>query len=274
MKLNRIFGALSIAGVLLAACGAAPAAPAAQNGAAAAASGLPDLQGREVVIAVENAYNPFNFIDEKTGEAQGIDYDFFNEACKRMNCKTKFVTTSWDAIVAVMGGTGKAEWDVAADGITITPERAKNVDFSDPYVTVAQRLVVRKGESRFKTAEEFKANAELKFGAQPGTTNYEIMEKLVGKDRIVAYEQFGLIIEALKNNDIDASVMDDVAGSGYVQANADSIELLAEKLTGEDLGFCYPKGSDLREPFNAALKAMKADGTWDKILAKWLPGAK
>ena len=270
MKLNRIFGALAIAGVLLSACAPA-AAPAAQG---AAAAGLPDLKGREVVIAVENAYNPFNFIDEKSGQAQGIDYDFFNEACKRMNCKTKFVTTSWDAIVAVMGGTGKAEWDVAADGITITPERAKSVAFSDPYVNVAQRLIVRKGENRFKTAAEFKANAELKFGAQPGTTNYDIMEKLVGKDRIVTYDQFGLIIEALKNKDIDASVMDDVAGSGYVQANADTIELLAEKLTGEDLGFCYPKGSDLREPFNAALKAMKADGAWEKILAKWLPGVK
>jgi polar amino acid transport system substrate-binding protein len=272
MKSARIFGVLAAAGMLLAAC-AQPAAPAAQP-AAPAANLVADLKGREIVIAVENAYNPFNFIDEKTGKAQGIDYDFFEEACKRLNCKTKFVTTSWDAIVAVMGGTGKAEWDVAADGITITPERAKNVDFSDPYVNVGQRLVAREGEARFKTAAEFAANKDLKFGAQPGTTNWDIMEKLVGKERIVSYDQFGLIIEALKNGDIDASVMDDVAGMGYVGANKDKVMLLPEKIVGEDLGFCFPKGSDLREPINKALASMKADGTWDKIVAKWLPSAK
>lgn len=266
MKSIRTFGLLAAASLMLAACG--------QTGAAPGASSAGDLGGKEIVIAVENAYNPFNFIDEKTGKGQGIDYDFFEEACKRLNCKAKFVTTSWDAIVAVMGGTGKAEWDVAADGITITPERAKNVDFSDPYVNVGQRLIVRDGETRFKTSAEFVANKELKFGAQPGTTNWDIMEKLVGKERIVSYDQFGLIIEALKNGDIDASVMDDVAGMGYVGANADKVILLPEKLVGEDLGFVFPKGSTLREPINKVLADMKKDGTWDKIVAKWLPSAK
>ena len=100
------------------------------------------------------------------------------------------------------------------------------------------------------------------------------MEKLVGKDRIVSYDQFGLIIEALKNGDIDASVMDDVAGMGYVGANKDKVILLSEKIVGEDLGFVFPKGSTLREPINKVLADMKKDGAWDKIVAKWLPSAK
>ena len=254
--------------LFLASC-AAPA-PAAEP----AAAKPNDLGGREVVIALENAYPPFNFMDEKTGEGVGLDYDMINDACKRLNCKTKFVTTSWDAIVAVMESKGKAEWDMAADGITITPERAKNVDFSDPVINVAQRLLVRKGETRFKTGDEFKANAELIFGAQPGTTNYVIMEKLVGKDRIQAYDQFGLIVQALMNNDIDATVMDDVASSGNMQANPDKLETLAEVLAGEDLGFVFPQGSDLRAAFNKALADQRADGTFDKIKEKWIPGSK
>jgi len=254
--------------LFLASC-AAPA-PAAEP----AAAKPNDLGGREIVIAVENAYPPFNYKDEKTGENIGMDYDIVNDVCKRVNCKTKFVTTSWDAIVAVMESKGKAEWDMAADGITITPERAKNVDFSDPVINVAQRLLVRKGETRFKTGDEFKANAELIFGAQPGTTNYVIMEKLVGKDRIQAYDQFGLIVQALMNNDIDATVMDDVASSGNMQANPDKLETLAEVLAGEDLGFVFPQGSDLRAAFNKALADQRADGTFDKIKEKWIPGSK
>ena len=203
-----------------------------------------------------------------------MDYDMLNDVCKRLNCKTKFVTTSWDAIVAVMESKGKAEWDMAADGITITPERAKNVDFSTPVINVAQRLLVRKGESRFKNAEEFKANKDLLFGAQPGTTNYTIMEKIVGKDRIKAYDQFGLIVQALMNKDIDATVMDDVASLGNMQANPDKLETFPESLAGEDLGFVFPQGSDLRNIFNKALADQKTDGTFDKMKAKWFPGIK
>jgi polar amino acid transport system substrate-binding protein len=277
MNKSKLFACVAAASVLLAACGGA-ATPAANSGAGGdapkASATLPDLKGREIVIAVENAYPPFNSKDEKTGEGVGIDYDFFNEACKRMNCKVKFVTTSWDAIVAVMGGSGKAEWDVAADGITITDERKKNVDFSDPYVKVSMRLMVRKGEDRFKDSGAFKGNTALKFGAQQGTTNYDLMEKLVGKDRIVVYDQFGLIVEALKNKDIDATVMDDVASAGYLSTNNDAIEILPEELVGEELGLVYSKGSDLREPFNKALAEMKSDGTWVKIVQKYIPSYK
>jgi polar amino acid transport system substrate-binding protein len=264
MNTKRLLGLAAATAITLSACQAAPTAkPADKAG---------DLGGKEIVIAVENAYPPFNYIDEKSGKPVGIDYDFFEEACKRVNCKPKFVTTSWDAIVAVMSGKGKAEWDLAADGVTITAERAQHVDFGDVFINVAQRMMVRKDESRFKNSEEFKANKDLKFGAQPGTTNWEIMEKLVGKERIVSYDQFGLIVEALKNKDIDATVMDDVASSGNISANPDKLKILDEKLVGEDLGYVFPKGSALRETINKVQAEMKKDGTYAKIVGKWLPG--
>ena len=69
---------------------------------------------------------PFNFIDTETGEAIGYDYDIFAEICQRINCQPDFVETSWDAMVAVMGGEGSFDtFDVGADGITITEERAQ-----------------------------------------------------------------------------------------------------------------------------------------------------
>jgi polar amino acid transport system substrate-binding protein len=76
------------------------------------------------------------------------------------------------------------------------------------------------------------------------------------------------------NKDIDATVMDDVASLGNMQANPDKLMTLPESLAGEDLGFVFPKGSELRDPFNKVLAEMKADGTLDKMKEKWFPGIK
>jgi polar amino acid transport system substrate-binding protein len=269
MKSMRFLSALLAATLLLAAC-ATPAAPTtAPEPTSPPSSGLPDLGGREVRIAVENAYNPFNFIDEATGQPVGYDYDLFNEACKRLNCKPTFVQTSWDAVLAVMGGTAQPEFDIAADGITITEERAQHVDFSDPYIQLRQMLLVRADESRFTNADELKALTDMKIGAQPGTTNYDLAAELFGEDRIVSFDQYGIIVQALINGDIDATMMDDVAGQGYIGANPDKLKLVGEPLTDERLGFAFPKGSDLLEPVNLVLAAMTADGTLDTIYAKW-----
>jgi len=274
-KLYTLASIVLLASLILAACGGTPATEEpmgetpTEAPAPAEASGLPDLGGREILIAVENAYNPFNFIDETTGEAVGYDYDLFNDACKRLNCTPTFVQTSWDTIVAVMGGTGQAEFDIAADGITITAERAQHVDFSTPYIKLAQQLLVQAGEDRFSNVDELKAIDGFKVGAQPGTTNYDLAAELFGEDHIVAFDQYGLIVQALINGDIDATVMDNVAGEGYIGANPEKLKLVGEELTSEELGFVFPQGSDLLDPINQALAAMDADGTLDAIYAKW-----
>src|SRR5262245_27922083 len=78
---------------------------------------LPDLGGRTITVAVENAYVPFNYLDEASGELIGWDYDTLAEICTRLNCVPEFIETSWDGmILAVSNG----EYDMAADGITIT----------------------------------------------------------------------------------------------------------------------------------------------------------
>lgn len=258
-------------GLLLAACGQAadeePEAPVEQ---AVGESGLPDLGGREVRIAVENAYNPFNYIDAETGEAIGYDYDIFREICSRLNCEPVFVETSWDAMLAVMGGEGNFDtFDIGADGITITEERAQNVDFSDPYIQLSQVMLVRQDEDRFDSAEGLAADTNLLVGSQPGTTNYDTAAEIVGEDRIVAYDQFGVAVQALINGDVDAVIMDNVAGIGYMGANPGEVKIVGEPLTSEELGFIFPQDSELTDAVNAALAQMDADGTLDELFQKW-----
>jgi hypothetical protein len=95
---------------------------------------------------------------------------------------------------------------------------------------------------------------------------------MVGEARVVAFDTFGDAVQALINGDVNGVVIDDTAGVGYVGVNADKIKLLPEKLVGQELGFVFPKGSDLVEPFNAAIAAMKADGTLEALAKKWFGG--
>ena len=116
----------------------APAEEPAAEEAPAEATGLPDLGGREVTIAVENAYLPFNYIDPDTGEPAGWDYEVWNEICRLLNCTPVYIESSWEGMIqAVADG----QFDAAADGITITEDRAEIVDFSDGYINIEQRLL-------------------------------------------------------------------------------------------------------------------------------------
>jgi len=227
---------------------------------------LPDLGGREIVIAIENAYLPFNFIPKEGGDGQGWDYDTIAELCKRLNCKPVYQQIAWDNMIA---GVAAGQFDMAADGITITDDRAKVVDFSDGYISVDQRILV-KSDSPLTKIDEFKdTTGKVKLGSQKGTTNYDEAVKLVGEANVIGFDTFDLAVQAAISGDVDGTVIDDTAGVGYVGANGDKIKLLDGSLVGQQLGFVFPKGSELVAPFNAALAAVKADGALATINAKW-----
>ncbi len=234
--------------------------------AAAAQDALPDLGGREITVAVENAYLPFNFRDPVTGEGRGWDYEAINEICARLNCVPVYVETSWDGMIAAVS---QGQFDMAADGITITEERAQIVDFSDGYIRTAQVILARTGEDRFTDGESLAADSALVIGSQIGTTNYDTAVDLVGQDRVQAFETFGVAVQALLAGDVDAVLMDDNAGSGYLGANPDALIIVGGELTSEELGFIFPLGSDLVAPVNAALTSMREDGTLDALYTRW-----
>jgi polar amino acid transport system substrate-binding protein len=229
-----------------------------------------DLGGREVTIAVENAYLPFNYIDAETNEPAGWDYDALNDMAERLNFVPVYETFAWEPMIqAVADG----QFDMAADGITINDERAEIVDFSDGYINIEQRMLVRVGEDRFAEADELAEDDALTIGSQTGTTNYDTAVELVGEDRVVGFEQFGFAVQALINGDVDAVIMDETAGQGYVGENADDVELIGDSLSSDELGFIFEKGSDLVCPFNQAIAAMKEDGTMEALGEQYFSGA-
>jgi polar amino acid transport system substrate-binding protein len=270
MKTVRLFTLLMAVLLVAAACQPA-AAPAPTATTAPAAGALPDLGGREVSVAVENSYIPFNYVRLDNDKAEGWDYDALAEICKRLNCKPAFREIGWDNMIAAVS---EGQFDMAADGITITDDRAQVVDFSNGYMAVDQRVMVRADETRFTNIDDIKADTTTKLGAQKGNTNYTLSEELVGPDRTIAFDAFGDAVQALITGDVDAVIIDDTAGQGYVGVNADKVKLLDGALTGQQLGFIFKKGSNLVEPFNQALEAMRADGTLDALRTKWFPEGK
>ena len=227
---------------------------------------LPDLGGREITIAVENAYLPYNFVSLETGEPGGWDYDFIDEACARLNCVPVWMEFGWDTMIAAVGDD---QFDMATDGITITEDRAKQVDFSDGYANIDQRLLVRTDEDRFESIEELAADPELLLSQQIGTTNEAVALKYVPEDRIIGFGEYGLAIQAVISGDSDGAVIDETAGLGYLGANPDDLKFVGPSLSSDALGFIFPLGSDLVEPFNQVIAAFKADGTLDQINIKW-----
>ena len=230
---------------------------------------LPDLGGAEVTVGVENAYLPFNYILPGETEGQGWDYDAWTAICELLNCAPVFVEAAWPAVIDQVA---QGELDTAADGISITDERKEIVDFSDPYMVVQQKFIVGLDDTRFADADALIASDAI-IGTQVGTTNYELAISLVDESRVQAFDQFGLAIQALISGDVDAVIIDDAAGLGYVGENSDLIVTLDGALQSDPLGFIYPLGSDLVGPVNEALAVMKEDGTLEELGRKYFTDA-
>lgn len=237
----------------------------------AAAQGLPDLGGREVVIVTENAYFPLQFVDQASGKPAGWEYDAMEEMAKRLNFKISYQNVSWDAMIQAVSDK---QYDMGMTGITIKDDRKEKVDFSDPYMKSEIFMLVKGDETRFTDAASFKADENLFVGAQAGTSPfyvavYNVLDGNEQNPRIKLMETFAATVAALSAGDVDLVLTDSAAGKAISEASGGKLKMIGEPLQAEEFGFIFPKGSDLVAPINAGIAALKADGTLDKITQKW-----
>lgn len=263
MRKWHLIGVVVMAGMLLAACGGA-ATPAATE-APSSGGGMPDLGGKSITVAVENAYPPFNNIDPATNKGVGWDYEVVPEICKRINCTVEFKQAAWDGIFPAMQA---GEYDMLADGVTVTDERKQMVDFSEPYVTIGQVLLIRSDET-IDDLEAFKSNPDTLVGTQIGTTNEIVAKNNFPESQVKSFEDFPGAVAALLSGDVDAVVIDTVSAVGFINDNPGKLQVGPTLTSDEQLAFVFPPGSDLTAAVNAALDSMKADGTLKQLNDKW-----
>jgi len=275
-KILPLVTTLTIVVAMVAACGPPATEAPAPTEAPALATEAPapteapaaehNLGGREVHIGVENAYPPFNYIDEATSEPMGWDYDACRAICEIINCTPVFVEAAWEGIFEA---TAAGEYDMVADGVTITEERDEIVDFSIPYMIIRQVILVRADEADIVDEASLVASG-APVGTQIGTTNEAVAIELVGEDLVQSFDSFDMPVQALIAGDVDAVVIDEEAANGFVEQNPGAIMIVGDPLTGEEqLGFVFPPGSDLAEPINYALQVLEENGTLDELYQKW-----
>ncbi len=235
----------------------------------AAAIALPawaqvDLGGRVIKVGSDTTYPPHEFI--KDGKVVGFDVDVIDEICKRINCKPQWITTAWDGI---FGALANGQFDIVMSGVTITEERDKIVDFSEPYIIVEQGILMRV-EDQGKTIDDFK-NGSLRLASQTGTTNATLGEKLVGRDNLQLFDAFNTAVVALQNGDVDGVIIDSTSAAAYEQEFAGELTVAIKGLSSDPLGIVFQEGSPLQDAFNEGLRQIKADGTLDRLILKWWP---
>jgi octopine/nopaline transport system substrate-binding protein len=247
---------------------------------------------KTVVIGMEGAYEPYNLTDPK-GKIVGFEPDVVTDLCARIKVECKIIAQDWDGMIP---GLNAGKFDVIMDGMSITDERKKQIDFSAPYAAVPAAFATAKASPLAKLPDSGKiinfnkdkaaGDGALKMlaaafkgktiGVQVSTTHATFMGNHF-KD-VADIKEYKTTDERdldLKSGRIDAELDDETAiASMLAKPDAKDFTTFGPQLTGGDFGVGVGMGlrkadSDLTAKFDGAIKAAFADGTIQKLSLKW-----
>lgn len=231
---------------------------------AAGVSHAADLGGKLLKVGSDTTSPPMESIDPASGQIVGFDVDVVNAICAKINCQAEFVTTGWDGIFAALD---QGSFDLVASGVSITDERKKAMDFSDPYIVNSQAVLMRVADQGI-SLDDFKSQGK-KLSAQANTTDAQVAEGIVGKENVAAYDSFSASVIALKNKDVDGVVINGANAAAYEREFAGELVVAIKDLQSDPLGLVFRKDDANIAAFNEGLKAIKDDGTLDQLIGKY-----
>jgi polar amino acid transport system substrate-binding protein len=226
-------------------------------------SGVKVIKDGQLTVCTSLPYEPFEF--KKGNEVVGFDMDLMKKVAEANGLKMAVTVTGFEGIQsgqALNSGT----CDIAAAGMTITPERQKAIDFSDPYFDATQALLTKD-----KSLNSLEALAGKSLAVMSGTTG-----ELYAKDKapktveLKSFEDLGLQTTALTTGQVDAVIQDNGPLLDFAKKNPDTF-VTAEFQTGEQYGFAVQKGKnpELLASINKVLKDSKADGSYNATYKTW-----
>jgi polar amino acid transport system substrate-binding protein len=233
-------------------------------------SGVKLIRQGKLVTCTHLPYAPFQSKDS-SGKVVGFDVDLIDLVARKLKVTQEIVDTPFEGIKSGQDlNAGKC--DVAAAGMTITEDRKKVLDFSDPYFDATQALLVATGKGYRSLAD---LNG-MKVGVQSGTTGEDYVKKQAKEKNltveIVSYRDLAAEQQALATGQIQAAVNDLPVWSEYIKENPGRFVVSAEFNTGEQYGFAVRKGAnpELLKAVNDSIAAARKDGTYDRIYEKWI----
>ncbi|HQI00410.1 MAG TPA: basic amino acid ABC transporter substrate-binding protein [Deltaproteobacteria bacterium] len=220
---------------------------------------------RTITVATDATWPPMEMVDANKNIV-GFDIDYMNAIAKEAGFNVVFKNTAWDGIFA---GLPAGKYDAVISSVTITDERKKELDFSDPYTSVGQILVTPKN-LKVKGLADMKGK---KVGAQIGTTGAFEIKKVSGVE-LKTYDEVGLAFADMAAGRIEGVVCDNPTAINFALYNKDykaKFKVVGKPFTQENYGIAVKKGNkELVDLFNKGIKAVKAKGLDKKFEQKWL----
>lgn len=217
-------------------------------------------RGETLIMATNAAFEPYEY--HEGDEIVGIDVEIAQAIAEKLGLTLQVEDMEFDSIIAAVN-SGKAH--IGAAGMTVTEDRLKNVDFSDPYTTATQVIIVQEG-SDITGADDL---AGKKIGVQLGTTG-DIYASDVEGAEVEQYNKGMDAVQALANGSIDAVVIDNEPAKQFV-SKAEGLKILEEEFAVEEYAIAVAKGNaELLDDVNKALDAIIADGTVKGIIDKYI----
>ena len=226
-----------------------------------AAGEVTTVNAGKLTMSTNAAFPPYEMTTD-SGDLEGIDIEVAGAIAEKLGLELQVDDMEFDAALLSVQ-QGKA--DMVMAGVTVTDERKAVMDFSDSYATGIQSIIVPNG-SDIASPDDL---AGKKIGTQRGTTGYIYCSDDFGDDAVVAYDSGLTAVQALNNGQVDAVVIDNEPAKAYVESNP-GLKILDTSYAEEDYAIGLAKGSALEDAINAALEELKADGTLQSIVDKYI----
>ena len=228
----------------------------------------------KLIVGTNAEFPPFEYMNDKK-QPDGFDIAMIKEIGKRMDKKVEIQNMEFKSLIGAMESNSI---NTIIAGMTKTKERQKSVDFSDSYYTSNQAIILKK-DSKIKKLSQLEGK---KVGVQEGTTGDIIAsgEKFGEKNKVIVktdvkrYKKGVDAVMDLKNGAIDAVVIDEKPAQEFVKNNAKKLKLVVDSAGAEYYCIAITKGNTAyKEEINKQIKAIKKDGTYDKLKAKYIDSA-
>ena len=217
---------------------------------------------KELVMATNANFPPYEFMEGE--EYKGIDIEMAQKLAEKLGMKLVIENVEFGTIV---GGVQSGKFDMGMAGMTVTEERLESVNFSDVYAVGVQVVIVKEG-SDIASLDDL---AGKKIGVQENTTGDIYSTDEFGDEFIERYPKGSDAVLALTQGKIDAVIIDNEPAKNFVASN-EGLVILDTEYAVEDYAIAVSKDNeDLLKDINAALAELTADGTLDKIVAKYIP---
>ncbi|MGI6638537.1 MAG: glutamine ABC transporter substrate-binding protein GlnH [Desulfobulbus sp.] len=219
---------------------------------------------KKLTVACDTNFPPFEFKDPKTGKHTGFDVELWDAIAKELDLDYELQPMDFNGIIP---GLQSGQLDVGIAGMTIKPERAQVIDFSDGYYTAGLLLLVRTDNTDINGIDDLKDKV---VATKLGTTSVDFLKNNTTTKKTKLFPNNDAMFLELMSGGADAVLFDSPVVSDFMmKTGKDKVKVVGPLYQGQDYGIGFPKNSPLVTKVNAALQTLRDNGSYRELYIKW-----